>query len=186
MPKFIISEDDATKIIKLYSEKVSPSDIVARFGYKRTTIVALLKRARILRSRQDAGILAYQNGKKDKAVKALILSAKTYNRFNPLKACFGERSGKWIKDRSKLKFKRSMTECREWSRLVKERDNFTCMNCSIVGGELESHHIKSYAEYPELRFDINNGITLCVDCHRLTDGYANRGRKINKNQYSYV
>jgi hypothetical protein len=32
--------------------------------------------------------------------------------------------------------------------------------------ELCSHHIKSFANYPELRYELSNGIILCQDCHK--------------------
>lgn len=47
------------------------------------------------------------------------------------------------------------------------RDNFTCQICNKIGGYLEAHHIKSWKNYPKERFDINNGITLCKECHKL-------------------
>jgi DNA-directed RNA polymerase subunit RPC12/RpoP len=53
----------------------------------------------------------------------------------------------------------------EWRTSVFQRDNFTCQNCGIRGSELNAHHIKSYMEYPDMRHDINNGITLCKACH---------------------
>lgn len=57
-----------------------------------------------------------------------------------------------------------------WRVAVFTRDNFTCQNCHAKG-YLEAHHIKSWALYPELRYAIDNGITLCKLCHQKTDTY---------------
>jgi len=48
---------------------------------------------------------------------------------------------------------------------VLRRDNWTCQRCGKRGGVLRAHHIKSWAEYPALRHDITNGLTLCRQCH---------------------
>ena len=47
-----------------------------------------------------------------------------------------------------------------------ERDNFTCQVCKISGGLLRVHHINNFADFPELRTIIDNGITICDTCHR--------------------
>jgi 5-methylcytosine-specific restriction endonuclease McrA len=52
-----------------------------------------------------------------------------------------------------------------WARLVKHRDN-KCVECGSVD-ELHAHHVKSFIKHPELRYDVNNGITLCRICHNL-------------------
>ena len=53
-----------------------------------------------------------------------------------------------------------------WRKSVFERDNYTCKKCNKVGGILNAHHIKKFKDYPKLRLEISNGITLCVECHR--------------------
>lgn len=54
----------------------------------------------------------------------------------------------------------------EWKLSVFSRDKKTCMSCCTKDRKLQAHHIKPFAEYPQLRFDINNGVSLCYSCHR--------------------
>ena len=53
-----------------------------------------------------------------------------------------------------------------WRKSVFERDNFTCQKCNQNGGVLNAHHIFNFADYPESRFDVDNGIVLCKSCHK--------------------
>lgn len=62
----------------------------------------------------------------------------------------------------------------DWRTGVFTRDNWTCQTCSIRGVYLEAHHVKSWASFPECRYELSNGITLCKPCHTLTDNYKNK------------
>lgn len=55
---------------------------------------------------------------------------------------------------------------KQWRKAVMERDGHTCTQCGATD-ELEAHHIKPFAEFPELRYDVSNGVTLCHKCHAL-------------------
>jgi 5-methylcytosine-specific restriction endonuclease McrA len=60
-------------------------------------------------------------------------------------------------------------EYQQWRKAVMRRDNFTCVECGDSrGGNLEADHIKPKYWYPELIFDLDNGRTLCKDCHKKT------------------
>ena len=74
---------------------------------------------------------------------------------------------------------RTSFEYRLWRDSVFERDNYTCIWCGKIGGKLNADYIKPFALFPELRFAIDNGRTLCENCHRKTDTYGWRSK--NKN-----
>ena len=61
--------------------------------------------------------------------------------------------------------KRITWKYRSWRTGVLKRDNYTCTKCGKTSN-LEVHHIKRFADYKELRHDIDNGITLCEKCHK--------------------
>ena len=74
---------------------------------------------------------------------------------------------------------RASLEYKLWRTAVFERDNYTCIWCGDnKGGNLEADHIKPFYLFPELRFAIDNGRTLCHKCHQTTETYG--GRKYGK------
>lgn len=80
-----------------------------------------------------------------------------------------ERHPNWIADRTKLvksEKKHLDGRYREWMFSVKYRDIWKCRISNKECKErLEAHHILNWKDYPELRYDINNGITLCHAHH---------------------
>jgi hypothetical protein len=60
---------------------------------------------------------------------------------------------------------RGCIEYRLWREAVFARDSWTCQKTKIIGCRLVAHHINNFADYPELRTSIENGITLSKDSH---------------------
>lgn len=77
----------------------------------------------------------------------------------------------------KYKIIRKSTDYILWRTAVFMRDDYTCQNCYIKGGTLHADHIKPFAQYPELRFAIDNGRTLCVSCHMKTETWGRRAHE---------
>lgn len=68
----------------------------------------------------------------------------------------------------------------QWRSDVFERDNWTCQTCGIKGVKLHPHHIYSWARFKDLRYVLENGVTLCEKCHSLTDNYkCKKGKNEN-------
>lgn len=60
---------------------------------------------------------------------------------------------------------RRSIQYKEWRKAVYERDDYTCIVCGIRGGRLHAHHLNGFTDFPDLRYDPRNGVTLCVKHH---------------------
>jgi len=104
---------------------------------------------------------------------------------------------------------KALTEYKDWRRKVFERDRFICQECfKKASGKLEAHHKKSFVELMQefLReynqfspledretlirlarkwrpfWDVENGKTLCIDCHKQTFNYGGKTRERKRNE----
>ena len=57
----------------------------------------------------------------------------------------------------------------EWSNAVRNRDGYTCVFCGTTQ-RIEAHHIKPQCSHPDLKFNIDNGISLCRLHHTMAHG----------------
>ena len=76
---------------------------------------------------------------------------------------------------------RQTAEYDEWRLAVYKKDHYTCQDCGHRFNGIVAHHIKSFAGFPELRYNVENGITLCRSCHlkRHSEiGYATKFKKV--------
>jgi len=106
----------------------------------------------------------------------------------------GTNSGKWKggcchTNKSKMNAIRKSIRGSRWENSVRLRDGIKCKKCNKLGKRnkyyqivgVTAHHIYNFYDYPDKRFDINNGITLCIKCHeRFHHKYGYR--HTNKNQ----
>lgn len=80
---------------------------------------------------------------------------------------------------------RKNADYRRWRSEVFERDNYTCQNCGDnKGGNLEAHHLEPWENNKELRYIVNNGVTVCRDCHAKIHDKPDSYRKRKKQKQS--
>jgi 5-methylcytosine-specific restriction endonuclease McrA len=82
--------------------------------------------------------------------------------------CSGACYHVWRAQQPRTSTSRDSAAYREWRAAVYRRDKYTCQRCgerSTRKNRLHAHHIKYWADYPELRFEVSNGLLLCGSCH---------------------
>lgn len=125
---------------------------------------------------RDAKLLnptLYWKGKKRLEVLSWLTPFKKqstpWNKGKKLPQFSGALNPCWIQDRTKIKSsdkKHLDGRYREWMFAVKNRDRWKCkISNGDCSGRLEAHHILRWSDHPELRYEINNGITLCHAHH---------------------
>lgn len=127
--------------------------------------------------------------------KKMSISRKGKRRNNP----FGEKAYNWKGGRTELvKCLQATYRYKQWRMDVFSRDKFTCQYCGYdKGGTIEAHHIRQLSLIlfenrittteeamgcKEL-WDINNGVTLCRDCHKKTDNYGRKSFKFLNTEF---
>ena len=114
--------------------------------------------------------LAWKENREEMLVKAKQWGKRLAEtrRYNGMKGITGEKHHNWNPNKSKPERvkERKTAEAYEWTRQIYERDNYVCQICGYSKGKiLVAHHLNSYADYPNLRYELKNGITLCEPCH---------------------
>jgi len=111
--------------------------------------------------------------------KALIIKEIAHGLESIGNFILGRRRPPWIKEKAEMD--RQVRLSRQyyiWRSAVLRKDNYTCVKCGDDRKSvLEVDHIKPFSLFPELRFAIDNGRTLCSDCHKKTETYGTKVKK---------
>jgi len=80
----------------------------------------------------------------------------------------GENHPNFVQGSAHTRALRNTEEYNNWRFSVYKRDFYTCRTCNkhCRKKDIVAHHIKSFKDFPDLRFDIENGVTLCRSCHK--------------------
>ncbi len=177
------------KAIELYGSGLSARKIETIIGVDDTTVSIWIRQIGITRSQSEShkgqhnspatqfkkGIIPWITGKKRwwKSSGDFKKGRKTWNRG--LKICLNTGRTHFKKGLIPWNFKenkewknneiRSSYQYKQWRRDVYIRDEYTCQKCGHRFIKIVAHHIKGFADYPDLRFDLDNGRTLCRNCH---------------------
>ncbi len=140
-------------------------------------------RARSEMLRMEAGRRAWRtriaNGNAVSGAKGKHWTLSIQNRLNQSVAQ-KQRFQAGIKLTSIHKAERRGIQWKLWREAIFKRDDYTCQFCGIRGGvELHPHHIKPFSKFPEAKYDVNNGVTLCRECHLVTPSFGVRIRTFN-------
>lgn len=130
-----------------------------------------------IRKATASRILWYEkNGKKPKCSDCgKLLASYSAKKCVEHKGIGGELHHNWkggLTETNKLI--RNSRQYARWRKAVFERDDYICQFCGLRGGVLNADHVKPFAKFPELRFELSNGRTLCEPCHRSTPTYGGR------------
>lgn len=169
------SDAEVKKIIELYKSGMSGQKVSEVMDCSRACVSRIINANGLTRNHMERDC---QKGKKMPAEYSIYLSKRMKGsklpistRLNMSKSHRKRLEGYVRKEPENNRIRKSV-EYKIWREAVFTRDDYTCQMCFTRGGELNADHIKPFAFYPESRFDVNNGRTLCAPCHKTTDTYG--------------
>lgn len=119
-------------------------------------------------SNAHKGLLNPNKGKKFPFKERPNAKGRTvWNKGKKMPEISGEKSHRWKGGITPINEQiRHTLEMKLWRKACFERDNFTCQKYGVRTGGLVVHHINNFADFPELRTSIENGITLSEKAHK--------------------
>lgn len=164
------------------------ADLAARFGVARITVSRWARQlglrkdpahwSRVQRERSLGRIFSAETRSRLSAkAKGRVISRQTIEKALRTKLergtlLKGERHPRWKGGRPWERFRRP--EYLRWRQAVLDRDRYRCQDCGRQCRKhekgLAAHHLRSYKDHPDLRYDVANGLTLCRDCHNARHG----------------
>lgn len=159
------------KFTEEHKRKIGEANAISRLGWKDSEETKIRKR------NSQLGKKVPSRGR---------VRIKSPEEIAKLKSSIKERWDTIGRKTSITRLIRGSSKYRQWRSDVFETDNYTCQFCGVRGGEINADHIKPLhlilkenkikdttdSDFCEELWDINNGRTLCVPCHRTTDTYA--------------
>lgn len=174
----IIKEETRKKISESVKKSWNKARRLAWSKYKTGGKLSEETKRKIGESHKGRKWSKEHNKKLSESLKGRKLTQK--HKDNIASAFIGRKNHQWKGGRTSnnRRIRRSV-KFATWRNLVFERDDYTCQDCGERGCELHPHHIIPLSEHPEMAYDEDNGITLCVPCHRLRHGWKTKS-KISK------
>jgi len=166
-------DNKSVNLLLKYYSTMTNKDLVNTF-FPTTTVKSIRDKAYSLGLKKDRKTLSmirqnmHTEESRLKISKARKLEGKFVGENNPMfNSCrIGSLNPNWKGGKTSTMDKlRNSAEYNEWRRLVFERDNYTCQCCNRKTHNNEAHHLNNFADFEDLRFNVNNGITLCTECH---------------------
>ncbi len=143
---------------------------------------SLSKMSNTIKSMYDSGIkMGFRSMTKEENIDAAKKAENPW-KGKSLTRFIGENNRNWKGGVTPLRFRiRESIKYKEWRIDVFKRDNYICQECGSKI-KIQAHHIKSFSEimdesditsfddamkHEEL-WDVDNGQTLCIECHKKT------------------
>ena len=103
------------------------------------------------------------------ANKGKVVSLETKRKLSKIaKKRIGPNSPRWKGGvRNSTQRLRYCDAYKAWQLDVFRRDGFRCQDCGVKSRVLHAHHLKPVSQYPEFIYNVENGVTLCPQCHSL-------------------
>ena len=160
------------KLSKETKEKISKAHVGYKFSEEAKKKMSLVRLGKKFKPHSE------ETKKKIGLANSVALKGKKQSletRKKRSQAQKGEKGSNWQAGICQLnKAIRNSLEYKLWREAIFTRDNWRSSKGNPV--LLNADHIKPFSLYPELRFALDNGRTLCIDCHKKTDTYMGRTR----------